>query len=281
MTAAHQDHPASAVSGSTDASAPLLIFDSGIGGLSVLSAIRRQLPDAPIVYAADHAFLPYGDKSEAEIAARVPALLGRLVERYKPRLVVIACNTACTIALPHVRGAIDVPVVGTVPAIKPAAEHSVSKVIGLLGTEATVRQAYVDQLHWDHAADCTLLRHAAPTLVLAAEAKLRGEAVDPAIFASAVAGIMRQPGGDRIDQIVLGCTHFPLLRDELSLAAGSNVQFTDGAAGIARRVGVLTRGQHWPSDAAAGIFVTTGALTDAKAYRQALTQHDLTKLQKL
>lgn len=281
MTMAHDDNDTSAAAGRTNADAPLLVFDSGIGGLSVLCAIREQLADAPIAYAADHAFLPYGDKSEAEIAARVPALLGRLTERYNPRLVVIACNTACTIALPHVRRAIDVPVVGTVPAIKPAAERTRSKVIGLLGTEATVRQNYVDRLHADHAADCTLLRHAAPQLVLAAEAKLRGETVDPAIFASAIAGLTGQPGGDRIDQIVLGCTHFPLLRDELSLAAGANVQFTDGAAGIARRVGVLTRAQGWPCNAAAGIFVTTGKIADAEAYRAALAQRDLTELRQL
>ena len=103
-------------------SAPLLFFDSGIGGLSVLKAVQAALPNAPIVFAADYAGLPYGIKTEAEISARVPALLGRLVERYQPRLVTIACNTACTIALTHVRAALDVPVVGTVPAIKPAAE---------------------------------------------------------------------------------------------------------------------------------------------------------------
>ena len=136
-----------------DPHAPLLIFDSGIGGLSVLRAIKEQLPLAPIVYAADYAGLPYGTKSEAEIAARVPALLGRLVERYKPALVVIACNTACTIALSHVRAALNVPVVGTVPAIKPASLATHSGVIGLLGTQATIRQPYVDQLQAEFASE--------------------------------------------------------------------------------------------------------------------------------
>ncbi|MCF8493341.1 MAG: aspartate/glutamate racemase family protein, partial [Sphingomonadaceae bacterium] len=156
-------------------SAPLLFFDSGIGGLSVLKAVQAALPNAPIVFAADYAGLPYGTKTEAEVSARVPALLGRLVERYKPRLVTIACNTACTIALAHVRAALDVPVVGTVPAIKPAAEATQSAVIGLLCTDATVRQTYVDKLYADHAPDMALLRHAAPELVSAAEAKIRGE----------------------------------------------------------------------------------------------------------
>ena len=152
-----------------DANAPILFFDSGVGGLSVLGPTRELLPNAPIVYAADSAGFPYGKRSEAEIASRIPALLGRLVERFHPRLAVIACNTASTIALDHV------PVVGTVPAIKPAAEISKSRVIGVLGTEATVRQPYVDDLAAKFAADCTIIRHGSPELVELAEAKLAGE----------------------------------------------------------------------------------------------------------
>ena len=149
---------------------PLLIFDSGVGGLSVLAAIRRLLPAAPIVYAADSAGFPYGTRSAAEIAARVPALLGRLAERYGPSLIVIACNTASTIALDTVRAALDLPVVGTVPAIKPASEMSKTRVIGVLGTQATVRQPYVDDLAARFAADCTVIRHGSPELVELAEA---------------------------------------------------------------------------------------------------------------
>jgi glutamate racemase len=193
--------------------APILFFDSGIGGLSVLKAVQAALPRAPIVFAADYAGLPYGTKTEDEISARVPALLGRLVERYQPRLVIIACNTACTIALSHVRAALNVPVVGTVPAIKPAAEATETGVIGLLGTAATIRQVYVDALHAAHARQFHLLRHAAPELVHAAEAKMRGEVVDPAIYAKAMAGLMDQPFGERLDVTVLGCTHFPLVED--------------------------------------------------------------------
>ena len=119
--------------------APILFFDSGVGGLSILAPTRELLPRAPVVYAADSAFYPYGTKSEAEISARVPVLLGRLVERYRPRLAVIACNTASTIALNVIRTALEIPVVGTVPAVKPAALGSKSRVIGILGTQATVR----------------------------------------------------------------------------------------------------------------------------------------------
>ncbi|RYD44548.1 MAG: glutamate racemase [Sphingomonadales bacterium] len=239
------------------AHAPILFFDSGLGGLTVLGPTRALLPTAPIVYAADYAGLPYGQKSEAELAARVPALLGRLVERYQPRLAVIACNTASTIALSHVRAALDLPIVGTVPAIKPAAEQTKSGVIGVLGTEATVRQPYVDDLSAKFAAGKTVLRHGSPGLVTGAEAKLRGEAVDPGVIARAVAGLRDQPGGDRIDVIVLACTHFPLLQDELQAAAGPGVALIDGAAGIARRIAYLTEGQAWPDAATPAIAVFT------------------------
>ncbi len=228
-----------------DPSAPILIFDSGVGGLSVLAETRKLLPDAPIIYVADNAALPYGDKTEAEIAARVSGLLGRLSERYNPRLICIACNTASTIALGMVREVLETPIVGTVPAIKPAAEMTRTGVIGLLGTKATIRQAYVDNLEAEFAAGKRLIRHAAPELVAAAEAKLRGGAPDPAIFARAAAGLRDQPDGANIDTVVLACTHFPLLEQELGREFGENVRFVDGAQGIARRIAYLTRGQDF------------------------------------
>ncbi|MFC0588959.1 glutamate racemase [Novosphingobium aquiterrae] len=228
-----------------DAAAPLLLFDSGVGGLSVLGEVRKALPQAPVIYAADNGGLPYGTKSEAEIAARVCGLLGRMSERFRPRLICIACNTASTIALAMVRDVLAVPIVGTVPAIKPAAEQTRSGVIGLLGTAATVRQGYVDRLEAEFAAGKSLLRFAASELVGAAEAKLRGAPVDPAIISRAVAGLRNQPGGAQIDTVVLACTHFPLLLDELTAGFGPGVQFVDGAAGIARRIVHLTQGQDF------------------------------------
>lgn len=240
--------------------APILFFDSGLGGLTVLGPTRALLPTAPIVYAADYAGLPYGQKSETELAARVPALLGRLVERYQPRLAVIACNTASTIALAHVRAALDLPIVGTVPAIKPAAALSKTGIIGVLGTEATVRQPYVDDLSARFAAGKTVLRHGSPGLVTGAEAKLRGEPVDPAVIARAIAGLRDQAGGDAIDVIVLACTHFPLLADELQAAAGPAVTLIDGADGIARRIAALTQGQPWPAFPSPGVAVFTRSI---------------------
>jgi glutamate racemase len=238
------------------ASAPLLFFDSGVGGLSVLAPTRALLPHAPIVYAADNAGFPYGTKSEAELAARVPALLGRLVERFKPRLAVLACNTASTIALDHVRAALDIPVVGTVPAIKPAAEQSRSRVIGVLGTEATVRQPYVDDLAARFAADCTVIRHGSAELVTLAEAKLAGVSIDPKSIAAALAPLRGAPGGESIDVIVLACTHFPLLAAEIA-EAWPGVALVDGGSGIARRIAHLTAGQPLPDAPVPGIAVFT------------------------
>jgi glutamate racemase len=239
-------------------SAPLLFFDSGVGGLSVLGPTRALLPNAPIIYAADSAGFPYGKKSEEELATRVPALLGRLVERFHPHLVVIACNTASTIALDHARAALDLPVVGTVPAIKPAAEISKSRVIGVLGTEATVRQPYVDDLAAKFAADCTLIRHGSPELVELAEAKLAGDDSGIEAMRAAVQPMFDAPGGDRIDTVVLACTHFPLLTDELR-AAFPNVTYVDGGAGIARRIAYLTRDQAWPAAPSPGLMLFTSS----------------------
>lgn len=240
--------------------APILFFDSGVGGLSVLRPTLALLAQAPIVYATDHNGLPYGEKSEAEVATRVSALLGRLVERVRPRLAVIACNTASTIALAHVRAALDTPFVGTVPAIKPAALASKTRVIGVLGTAATVRQPYVDRLAAEFGADCTILRYGAPELVHAAEAKLAGESVDAQVIAASIAGLTSQPGGDRIDTIVLACTHFPLLTEELQAAAGSNITLLDGGDGIARRVAHLTTGQPWPAYKPPRTVIANGGL---------------------
>jgi glutamate racemase len=235
-----------------DEASPLLFFDSGVGGLSILEPTRALLPNAPIVYAADNAAFPYGKRTEAELAARVPALLGRLVERFHPRLAVIACNTASTIALDHVRAALDIPVVGTVPAIKPAAERSSSRIIGVLGTEATVRQPYVDDLAAQFAADCTIVRHGSPELVELAEEKLAGRPVAVEAVRAAFDPMFR----DGMDVMVLACTHFPLLEDEIARAF-PGIALVHGGPGIARRIAFLTEGQPWPSSPPEGIAVFT------------------------
>lgn len=268
------------------ANQPILFLDTGIGGLSVYAKVRAALPTAPMIYAADYAGLPYGEKSEMEVATRVCALLGLLSERFAPRLAVIACNTASVIALAHVRAVLGLPVVGTVPAIKPAALATRSGIFGLLGTKATIRQPYVDRLEAEFAVAKTMLRYAAPELVHAAEAKLRGEFPEPEIFREAMRGMIGQLGGDRLDTVVLGCTHFPLLQAELTQAAQElghhqPIDFVDGSDGIARRILHLTSGQPWPDHAPGGIFLTTGEVEPMEPYRPILASHNLIEIKSL
>jgi glutamate racemase len=263
-----------------DVASPVLFFDSGVGGLSILKPARALLPAMPVVYAADSAGFPYGVRSEAEIAGRVPALLGRLAERYRPRLIVVACNTASTIALGAVRAALDLPVVGTVPAIKPAAALTRTGTIGVLGTEATVRQAYVDDLAQRFAAGVRVLRHGSADLVALAEAKLHGQPTDPAAYRAVLAGLFDQPGGEAVDVIVNACTHFPLVADELSAAAPHPVRFVDGGEGIARRIVHLTAGQDWPAGPS-GTAVFTRLGEAERALAPALARHGLTRIEAL
>ena len=258
---------------------PILVFDSGVGGLTVLAELRKQLPQAPVIYAADIAGLPYGAKSEAEIAARVAGLLGRMAERWHPRLICIACNTASTIALGMVRDVLEIPVVGTVPAIKPAAAMTRSGVFGLLGTEATMRQAYVDRLEHEFAVGKRLLRHGANGLVALAEAKLRGETVSVDAVAKEARGLVLQAHGGEIDTIVLACTHFPLLEAELRAAFGEHVAFVHGAEGIARRVADLVGGGDF-ARAGPDRAVTTGSMADFERLAPAFAACGIDRLEK-
>jgi glutamate racemase len=260
---------------------PILFFDSGVGGLSVLGPTRALLPRAPFVYVADSAGFPYGTRTEGEIAARVPALLGRLAERYRPRLIVIACNTASTIALGAVRAALDLPIVGTVPAIKPAALISETRAIGVLGTEATVRQPYVDDLAARFAGDCLVLRHGSAELVTLAEAALRDEETSIERYRAILSGLLDQPGGERIDVIVNACTHFPLVADALAAAAPRPIAFVDGSVGIARRVAHLTEEHDWPEQPGEGIAVFTGEGANDLRLRPALARFGLTRVETL
>ena len=165
----------------------VLVFDSGVGGLSVVSEIRSRLPDSYLSYAADDAFRPYGSKTERQLRARLPGLLSALVDMLRPDALVIACNTASTTALPPVRAAVEIPVIGVVPAIKPAAEQSLTKAIGVLGTPGTVRRAYVDALIADFAPNCHVLLKGSTRLVAEAERKLAGQPVNMDVIREEIA----------------------------------------------------------------------------------------------
>lgn len=214
----------------------VLVFDSGVGGLSVLDAIAAAGHAIELDYAADNAWLPYGLKSEDALRARVPALLAGLVEAWAPDAVVVACNTASTGALDAVRAALSVPVVGVVPPVKPAAARTRTGVIGVLATPATAAHAYTDALIAAFASDRRVIRFGSSALVEAAEGKLRGEAVPPSVIEEAIDGLFGAPGGEEVDVVALSCTHFPLLRDELAAAAPRRCAWLDSGAAIARRV---------------------------------------------
>ncbi len=217
----------------------VLIFDSGVGGLSVMREIAARLPAIQLVYAADNAAFPYGVKPESELVARVSTVIRALVDRTQPDILVIACNTASTTALDAVRQFLSIPVIGVVPAVKPAAAASLTRSIGLLGTATTVASSYTQALIAEFAADCAVLLCGAPELVEMAELKIQGLPVDKAAIEAALARLFGQAGGNRIDQVVLGCTHFPLLVPELTEAAPHPVAWLDSGAAIARRVASL------------------------------------------
>ncbi len=218
------------------AQATILVFDSGLGGLTVFREVAAARPDAKLVYAADDAFFPYARHGEAELVARVVPLMGDLIARVAPELVVIACNTASTLVLPQLRARYAVPFVGTVPAIKPACASSQSKRVSVLGTEATVRREYTKALIRDFAQGCDVTLVGSARLASFAEDALRDLPVEDAAIAAEIAPCFVDDGTRRTDTVVLACTHYPLLLDRLERLAPWPVAWIDPAPAIARRV---------------------------------------------
>jgi glutamate racemase len=214
----------------------ILVFDSGLGGLTVFREIVPLRPDARFVYAADDAGFPYGRLSEAELGERVVSVMGSLIETHRPDLVVIACNTASTLVLADLRKHFTVPFVGTVPAIKPACAASQTRLVSVLGTEATVTREYTKKLISDFGQGCDVTLVGSRRLAVLAEALLRGEPVDDDDIADEIAPCFIARDGLRTDTVVMACTHYPLLNDHLSRLAPWPVTFVDPAPAIARRV---------------------------------------------
>lgn len=218
---------------------PLIaVFDSGVGGLTILRVLRQKCPTASFVYGADQAHFPYGPKSEAEVLRHVIDFISELTKVVTPDVLVVACGTASTIVLPALRAQYSIPIVGVVPAIKPAAQLSQTKVIGLLATPGTVVRSYTDQLIAEHAADCQVIKLGSSLLVELAEAKMRGAVLDRAVIAQEIAPLFAGPGS-QIDTVVLGCTHFPLLLEELTANAARMVTWVDSGDAVAARVAFL------------------------------------------
>ncbi|MHB2168678.1 glutamate racemase [Alsobacter sp. R-9] len=213
----------------------ILVFDSGLGGLTVLREVMRARPDARFVYAADDAGFPYGRWEEGALVERIVTVMDRLLRRFEPDLVVIACNTASTLVLPALRARFSVPFVGTVPAIKPAAERSRTRHVAVLATPGTVRRDYTHELVRSFAGDCRVTLVGSQHLAGIAEAVLRGEAVDDDAIRAEIEPCF--PGDHpRTDVVVLGCTHYPLLSETFARLAPWPVVWLDPAPAIARRV---------------------------------------------
>src|ERR1700694_4771472 len=208
----------------------ILVFDSGLGGLTVLREIVKARPDAHYVYVADDVFFPYGRHSEEEIIARVVPLVGELIATHTPDLVVIACNTMSVSVMAHLRAAYSVPFVGTVPAIKPACAASKTKRVSVLGTKATVKREYTQALIRDHGQGCEVTLVGSPELASLAEAALSGIEVSDKDIAAELAPCFVGDGASdahRTDTVVLACTHYPLLMDRLMRLAPWKVDWID------------------------------------------------------
>lgn len=221
----------------TPLAGPILVFDSGVGGLSIVQALRERIPSLPLIYACDNAAFPYGQKTEAWLKLRVHAVISGLIKEIKPSLIVLACNTASTLTLPELRQSFNLPIVGVVPAIKPAACMTRSGHIGLLATCGTVSRSYTQELIDNFAADCQVIKVGSNNLVELAELYLAGGQVADQDLLKILQPLLAEP---RLDTVILGCTHFPLLQPQLARVAeqagAAPWQWIDSGAAIARRV---------------------------------------------
>ena len=211
----------------------VLVFDSGVGGLSVCEEIRQLLPDLHYIYTFDNVAFPYGEKSEAFIVERVLEIVTAVTRLYPLSLVVIACNSASTVTLPALRERFSFPVVGVVPAIKPAARLTRNGVVGLLATRGTVKRPYTHELVKRFAGECKTEMLGSAELVELAEAKLQGKEVPLEQVRQILQPWLRMK--EPPDTVVLGCTHFPLLADELQQVLPEGTRLIDSGAAIARR----------------------------------------------
>lgn len=217
----------------------ILVFDSGVGGLSILAEVQRLLPDACYTYLADNAAFPYGIKTEQALIERVDRVLHQALLAFPADLMIVACNSASTIALPQIRNRFSLPVIGVVPAIKPAASITRSGVIGVLATPGTVTRQYTRDLIAQFAPDRNVILHGSAELVELAECKLRGLPVPPAQLAAALQPLFGHASGGLIDTVVLACTHFPLLTAEMRAQAPAAIHWIDSGEAIARRARYL------------------------------------------
>ncbi len=215
---------------------PILVFDSGIGGLTVLREARVLMPDRRFVYIADDAGFPYGEWEEGALRQRIVGLFKGILATHDPEIAIIACNTASTLVLDDLRNAYPgVPFVGTVPAIKPAAERTSSGLVSVLATPGTVKRAYTRDLIQSFASQCHVRLVGSQNLARLAEAHIRGDHIDDAAIRDEIAPCFYEKDGQRTDIVVLACTHYPFLANVFRRLAPWPVDWLDPAEAIARR----------------------------------------------
>jgi glutamate racemase len=228
-------------------------FDSGLGGLSIAKAAIALNADylTTVSYIADTGAFPYGDKDDAWLADRIEAVIAKSISLLAPDMVVVACNTASTLTLDRLRQRFSVPFIGVVPAIKPAAQITKRTCIGVLATPATVARDYTAQLIRDHAPDKTVVLLGCPELVLAAEHKLLGEPFSQEAITACLQRLYTDCQETPPDTVVLACTHFPLIIDELNRANAllkrDPLRWVDSGDGIARRLASLLQAYPQPA----------------------------------
>lgn len=245
----------------------ILVFDSGVGGFSIVDEILKLGANIAIDYLADTAFFPYGDKSDLELIERIPKIVKKGALAANADAIIIACNTASTIALYRIREIVDIPVIGVVPAIKPAASLSQTKVIGLLATPRTIGSAYTDQLIEDYAQGVKVIRYGPPKLARAAEDYILTGNIELDIIKDAIIGLINQNDGEKIDKIILACTHYPLVKKYLAKYA-NNIDFIDSGSAIAKRLTDLLKLDNNKNSSALSSAFSTG-LNDAKFFEAA------------
>jgi glutamate racemase len=250
----------------------VLVFDSGIGGLSIVAHIRDALPNATITYLADNALFPYGLLEEQRLVERVCKIVSQACQQHNTDIVVIGCNSASTLVLPHLREKLSIPVVGVVPAIKPAAQLSSNKVIGLLATPGTINRDYTNGLISTFASECEIIRLGSSELVELIEAKYRGVQQTHAEFDEILKPLRAHIGWKNVDTVILACTHFPLALKELSIAAPEVTHWIDSGAAIARQVRRLLMSKPKPIKPSKNIALFTQINSVNSALKKNLNQ---------
>jgi glutamate racemase len=220
----------------TNSAKPILVFDSGIGGLTVLRELRVLMPERNFIYIADDAAFPYGNWAEPELRQRLLSIFGDFLRDYQPEVSVIACNTAFTLAGADLRAAFPGHTfVGTVPAIKPAAERTRSGLISVLATPGTVKRAYTRDLIQSFASQCDVRLVGSENLARMAEAYIRGETIADADVKAEIDRCFDEKDGRKTDIVVLACTHYPFMGNVFRRLAPWPVDWIDPAEAIARQ----------------------------------------------